>query len=124
MMNFFKKIIKNQDFIDFLDSCFQSFPTLEMTEKCLNIWRILSKDESFREQISMSKAYLKSLTRFCTLWYLAEEKHKDFALILMRILIKVFKKHLIESFVDIAEAVRVLAKYDWAMVTLFEENIE
>jgi len=42
----------------------------------------------------------------------------------MKILIKVFKKHLIESFVDIAEAVRVLAKYDWAMVTLFEENIE
>jgi len=62
------------------------------------------------------------LTRFCSEFEIEEEEDKEHVFTLINILNNVFKKHLENSSKDIAQAIEVIAPYDWATQELFDSE--
>ncbi|CAI2365471.1 unnamed protein product [Moneuplotes crassus] len=120
---FLTTLTEHEDIIRFLDSCCKSLLNEEMTDNCLRICQTLSViSKGFEDEIIESRGYLQALTRFCSEFLLEREQDKTQALVLLRILEPIFDKFCVDSLGEIADAVRALARYDWAMKQFFKTD--
>jgi len=119
---FLWEVSRAKDIITFLNLWCTTFTKWEMTENWLTICQMLSENEEFYKEISQWKGYLKWLTRFCAEFEIEEEEDKEHVFTLINILNNVFKKHLEDSSKDIAQAIEVIAPYDWATQELFDSE--